>query len=141
MNPVKNMPKKLLVSQMENDLLKDFQQSWAKHKYWVMARNQNAYNEIRLLAKNNQWDVMKQAQYQKLLTELETVEPTGKTLRVTYQHIWGYFKKQATSDEKEKYALLTEDITPDSHDLDHFFQHLITKYQQPYLLQMRWIKD
>lgn len=141
MNQVKNMPKKPLMSQMDKELLKAFQQSWAKHKYWVMARDQNAYNEIRLLAKNNQWDKMKQARYQELLTNLEVVKPTEKTLRVTYQHIWGYFKKQTNSEEKENYLLLMEQLVPNGYDLDLFFQSLTEKYQQPYLAQIRWIKD
>lgn len=32
-------------------LLKSFQISWSKNKYWVMSRSQQAYNKIRLLAK------------------------------------------------------------------------------------------
>lgn len=123
------------------ELLKKFQASWSINKYWVMARNQNAYNEIRQLAKNNQWDEAKQARYQEILLNLATVTPTTKTLRVTYQHLWGYFKKIASPEEKKAYQALLAKNLAGNFAAEVFFQQLITKYQEPYLLKIRWLTD
>ncbi|MHC5268910.1 YbgA family protein [Enterococcus sp. LJL98] len=125
--------------QNENtELLKEFQKSWATKKYWVMARSQQAYNHIRLLAKGNQWTTEKQQQYESLLVDLEQVRPTEKTLRVTYQHLWGYFKKVATEKEKQRYLQLIEAPHLEGIVLETFLKELSQKYQQAYLQKMTW---
>ncbi|WP_265459890.1 YbgA family protein [Enterococcus sp. HY326] len=125
---------------MTKALLKNFQHSWSQNKYWVMSRSQQAYNEIRLLAKNNEWSLAKDARYKEILAELEGKEPTVKTLTVAYQHIWGYFKKSANQAERETYqqlmALLASD--PADDQLPSFLKSLAEKYQVEYLLEMRW---
>lgn len=119
-------------------LLKSFQVSWAKNKYWVMSRSQQAYNQIRTLAKGNDWSLEKQGKYEKILQELESVTPTDKTLRVAYQHIWGYFKKYATLEEKQYYLKMIDQSNVLDSQLESFLKELSIKYNQVYLLQMRW---
>lgn len=122
-------------------LLKSFQISWSKNKYWVMSRSQQAYNKIRLLAKGNEWSLEKQEAYEKILIDLEKIQPTDQTLRVTYQHVWGYFKKLATIEEKQRYLyMIDQSILLDSQ-LESFLKELSVKYNQEYLLQMRWLLD
>ena len=122
-------------------LLKSFQISWSKNKYWVMSRSQQAYNKIRLLAKGNEWSLEKQEAYEKILIDLEKIQPTDQTLRVTYQHVWGYFKKLATIEEKQRYLeMIDQSILLDSQ-LESFLKELSIKYNQEYLLQMRWLLD
>ena len=123
----------------ERQLLKEFQISWSKKKYWVMSRSQQAYNQIRFLAKGNEWSSEKQKQYEKILIDLEQIKPTDKTLRVAYQHVWGYFKKVATEVEKQRYIKLIDEIPLDSHQLEDFLKALSLKYNQAYLLQIKWI--
>lgn len=126
---------------MQNEssqLLKEFQASWAKRKYWVMSRSQQAYNQIRLLAKGNDWTIEKQQKYESILSELETIQPTDKTLRVAYQHVWGYFKKVATDDEKKCYNQLIREVPLARQRLEFFLKELSQKYHQDYLLQMKW---
>ena len=120
------------------NLLKSFQSSWAKHKYWVMSRSQQAYNEIRLLAKGNDWSLEKQKAYEKILIDLEKIQPTDQTLRVTYQHVWGYFKKLATIEEKQRYLDMIDQSNLLDSQLESFLKELSVKYNQEYLLQMRW---
>lgn len=122
----------------EKELLREFQLSWAKHKYWVMARSQQDYNKIRLMAKGNEWSIEKQRSYEEILAELERLEPTDKTLRVAYQHIWGYFKKEATEAEKSNYKLLINQRILDGEGLELFLKELAVKYDKIYLTQMRW---
>ena len=122
-------------------LLKSFQISWSKNKYWVMSRSQQAYNKIRLLAKGNEWSLEKQEAYEKILIDLEKIQPTDQTLRVTYQHVWGYFKKLATIEEKQRYLdMIDQSILLDSQ-LESFLKELSVKYNQEYLLQMRGLLD
>lgn len=120
------------------NLLKSFQSSWAKHKYWVMSRSQQAYNEIRLLAKGNDWSLEKQETYEKILIDLEEIQPTDQTLRVAYQHVWGYFKKLATVEEKQRYLDMIDQSNLLDSQLETFLKELSVKYNQEYLLQMRW---
>ncbi|MGX6970114.1 DUF1722 domain-containing protein [Vagococcus bubulae] len=126
------------MEQVDKQLLKEFQTSWAKHKYWIMSRSQQAYNDIRLLAKGNQWTQEKHTQYKNTLSELATYQPTDKTLTVAYQHIWGYFKKVATIDEKKQYKDLIETTPLNSKELEIFLKELSQKYHQTYLLNMKW---
>lgn len=119
-------------------LLSQFQSSWAKNKYWVMSRSQQAYNDIRWMAKGNQWTEEKQRIYEHMISDLEQVSPTDKTLRVAFQHIWGYFKKIATPKEKEIYNELIETSPLKSSELESFLKELSNHYQQPYLIKMRW---
>lgn len=126
------------MEQTDKQLLKEFQTSWTKRKYWVMSRSQQAYNDIRLLAKGNQWTQEKHIQYTNKLSELEDYQPTDKTLRVTYQHIWGYFKKIATVEEKNRYKDLIETTPLKSKELENFLKELSQKYHQTYLLNIKW---
>lgn len=124
------------------ELLRGFQQSWSRLKYWVMSRSQQAYNEIRFLAKGNQWTSIKQQRYEEIIEELQTTMPTEQTLTVTYQHIWGYFKKQVTPAEKRRYeALMMKNKTVAIIEFDTFFQKLTKKYSQPYLAKIYWINE
>ena len=130
-----------VVNNQDIYLLKSFQISWSKNKYWVMSRSQQAYNKIRLLAKGNEWSLEKQEAYEKILIDLEKIQPTDQTLRVTYQHVWGYFKKLATIEEKQRYLdMIDQSILLDSQ-LESFLKELSIKYNQEYLLQMRWLLD
>ena len=126
------------MSAQDIQLLKSFQVSWAKHKYWVMSRSQKAYNKIRLLAKENDWSLEKQETYEKILIDLEEIQPTDQTLRVTYQHVWGYFKKLATIEEKQRYLDMIDQSNLLDSQLESFLKELSVKYNQEYLLQMRW---
>lgn len=71
----------------------NWQKVWAVNKYWVMSKSQQQYDYIRLLAKNNQWTPQKTQELGNIIDSLESVSPTKQTLTTTYQHIWGYFKK------------------------------------------------
>lgn len=122
----------------QQELLKEFQSSWSKRKYWVMSRSQQAYNQIRLMAKGNDWTLEKQKQYEEILKELEQVQPSDKTLRVAYQHVWGYFKKVATKEEKQQYKQQIEESPLNRFQLETFLKRLSMKYNQEYLLQMKW---
>nr|WP_232796191.1 DUF1722 domain-containing protein [Staphylococcus canis] len=78
--------------------------------------------------------------YHRLLTEIDTIlqKPIDhKAFINTFQHLWGYFKKDATSEDKEKYQQLLIDLGASPVDYIiyiQFIQMLIQKYHNDYLL-------
>lgn len=125
----------------DKQLLKEFQSSWAHQKYWVMSRSQQSYNAIRQLAKGNVWNSLKQTQYETILKDLESTEPTDKTLTVTFQHIWGYFKKNATKEEREEYLNLMMNVSTNQDEIQKLLKKLTETYQEAYLQKIRWIEE
>lgn len=82
-------------------LLQLFQQSWAKNKYWVMGRSQQAYNQIRLLAKHNQWTEEKQRTYEAILASLATV-PRRRRRHEWWLSISGAILKKRQQSKKKQ---------------------------------------
>ena len=120
--------------------LNHYQKRWAAEKYLVMAHSQAHYNAFRLLFKGNQWMQEKALEFERLLKEAYQQTPTTKTLRTAYQHIWGYFKKKATSPEKDRYKELDQSLETRSADMHQFLRVLTQKYQPAYLVQSRFMQ-
>ena len=72
-----------------------WQEGWAYNKYWVMAHSQQCYEQIRRLAKNNEWSDQKAAAFHRLLDTAAHQAPTTQTLTNTYQHVWVILRKSA----------------------------------------------
>lgn len=121
--------------------MQEYQKDWAYHKYWVMGHSQQHYNAIRLLFKGNNWSQEKAERYQELLKEAGTLSPTKATLTTSYQHMWGYFKKQASQEEKDLYQSLISNIQPESDQFLPFLLALIDKYRPAYLLNSKVCKE
>ncbi|MEL5723090.1 DUF1722 domain-containing protein [Lactiplantibacillus pentosus] len=100
--------------------MSEWQRVWAWQKYWVMARSQQHYNALRTLARGNQWSAQKAARFEQLLLEVEKIPPTTATLTNAYQHVWGYFKRDSTEAEKQRYLDLLATLTPNSDQLGCF---------------------
>lgn len=118
-----------------------WQEEWAYNKYWVMAHSQAYYEQIRLLAKDNEWSNTKNAEFESLLAKAASKEPTVKTLTNAYQHVWGYFKKIATTEEKQTYLRLLQELSPQTDKLGPFLSRLTKKYQVAYLLNSRLMQE
>lgn len=118
-----------------------WQEKWAYNKYWVMAHSQAYYERIRLLAKNNDWSDAKNAEFEDLLAKAASEPPTVKTLTNAYQHVWGYFKKIATTEEKQTYLRLLQELSPQTDKLGPFLSRLTEKYQVAYLLNSRLMQE
>lgn len=107
---------------------------WAEEKYHVMYHSQSHYNSIRLAMR----DKKPAKEVEKLIFDALKVPPTSGSKSNTCQHIWGYFKKIATIEEKDRYMVLL------AH---HFFEELLNhlyelaqKYDMTYLLESRVLK-
>jgi uncharacterized protein YbgA (DUF1722 family) len=120
---------------------------WARNKYMVMAKGYEHYKNI--------GDSLKKAQSPEellyvydLLKETLTLPYTKKGMRTTLQHMWGYFKKRATSEEKEEFiAIMNKQLS----DLDPLTDHnievirkqlwkLLETYPSDYLLQSSFVQ-
>ncbi|KRL01729.1 hypothetical protein FC81_GL001094 [Liquorilactobacillus capillatus DSM 19910] len=111
------------------------------NKYWVMARSQSIYEKIKKIATSGQSENEKERTYRSLLAEATQMTPTIVTLRNTYQHVWGYYKKKATMAEKEFYLEELAQLSLKKDRLGPFLAHLAVKYQVQYLLRSRLITD
>lgn len=125
---------------MEESNLTLYQRKWAQEKYLVMVHSQAHYNALRVLFKGNVWSPDKESEFEKLLQEAYEKIPSIKTLRTTYQHIWGYFKKIATKEEKESYKQFDAFLEKNPLQMHRFLQEMTRKYQPAYLLNSRIMK-
>ncbi|WP_314060819.1 YbgA family protein [uncultured Vagococcus sp.] len=113
------------------------QQEWATWKYYVMSRSQQQYNDIRQLFSGNQWSPQKDAQFHSLLEEAQRTNPTLGSLRNAYQHVWGYFKRVATADEKKVFQQTLASLTLTRDEVAPLLRNLATHYQIDYLQQSK----
>lgn len=120
--------------------LKYSQKKWAREKYLVMAHSQHHYNALRQLFKGNVWSVDKELEFERLLAEALAHNPSIKTLRTAYQHIWGYFKKCASDEERERFKELDLFLESHAQEMHEFLKCMTDKYRLPYLLQSRIIQ-
>lgn len=107
---------------------------WREEKYNVMFYSQNHYNAIRQAMKNK-------ASYKEISALIEqalSLTPTEGSMRNACQHMWGYFKKVATEEEKKQYEQLIQ--TTDFSELLTLLKGLAEKYEVTYLLESRVLK-
>ncbi|MBJ8349590.1 DUF1722 domain-containing protein [Streptococcus zalophi] len=126
---------------MTNHHLKKAQKEWAYHKYWVMGHSQYHYNQIRLLFKGNEWDTDKDDLFWSYIEDAKTLEPTKETLTTAFQHMWGYFKKEATSNEKVAYKTYIENAFFYQKELAQLIKELAVKYQKDYLFNSKFFDE
>ena len=73
----------------ESNQLKECQKLWAAHKYFVLSKSGSIY----VLT---------------LIDQARTLPEDRGQVCNAFQHIWGYFKKQATRDEKAEFMYCLE---------------------------------
>ena len=81
------------------------QQLWARNKYLVLSHSSNIYNDIRQYLKQ---EVVEVSQVQEMIERACQIPEHRGQVCNAFQHIWGYFKKQATIDERKAYMLLLD---------------------------------
>ncbi|MFD2308071.1 YbgA family protein [Enterococcus termitis] len=113
------------------------QQEWATLKYLILSKSQNDYKAIRKLVSGKEWNEEKEVLFQQYIQHaLAQPDHKGNKLNA-YQHVWGYFKKLATEEEREVYADLSENFSLDNDQLFSFLKELIIKYDEAYLYQSK----
>ena len=109
------------------------QQLWAENKYLVLSHSSNIYKDIRQYLKQ---EVVELSQVQEMIDRAcQLPEHRGQVCNA-FQHIWGYFKKQASLDERKDYMLLLDRYRfgqASKEDLIARTRDLLERYPNAYL--------
>ena len=84
---------------------KKAEELWAKNKYLVLSKSYKYYLSIRNYLKLDEVDVKTVEDF---ITRSKGLRESPKDVINAYQHIWGYFKDKATSEEKERFLNLLD---------------------------------
>lgn len=104
---------------------------WREEKYRVMFHSQKHYNLTRQAMRDRRdYDEIAQ-----LIAEALLCEPTAGSMQNATQHMWGYFKKLATDEEKIHYLALLD--AQNFNDVLYFLKQLSMKYEVRYLIESR----
>ena len=116
------------------------QQLWARNKYLVLSHSSNIYNEIRQYLKNEQVEV---SHVQELIDRACQIPEHRGQVCNAFQHIWGYFKKQASLNEHQDYMLLLDRYRfgqASKEDLITKTRDLLDRYPNTYLQHSTLLK-
>lgn len=113
----------------------EIQKEWAQWKYFVMARSQREYLALRQLFSGNQWSEDKTEQFYQHLRIVRELPVDVKAQRNAYEHVWGYFKKSASPQERQHFFVLLDRMTETEDEALPYLKELAEKYQTTYLLE------
>ena len=116
------------------------QQLWARNKYLVLSHSSNIYNEIRQYLKNEEVEV---SQVQEMIDRACQIPEHRGQVCNAFQHIWGYFKKEASPDERKDYMLLLDRYRfgqASKKDLIARTRDLLERYPNVYLQDSTLLK-
>lgn len=108
------------------------EKEWAREKYKVMMHSQKHYNLIREeLKKDISLETLKI-----LISDALKITPETAAVINTLDHMWGYFKKICTNEEKNEYFELKKEYKKgwiSQEKTLHFIAYLADKYEMEYL--------
>lgn len=116
------------------------QQLWARNKYLVLSYSSNIYNEIRQYLKNEEVEL---SLVQEMIDRACQIPEHRGQVCNAFQHIWGYFKKQASPDERKDYMLLLDRYRfgqASKEDLIARTRDLLERYPNAYLQDSTLLK-
>ena len=116
------------------------QQLWAENKYLVLSHSSNIYKDIRLYLKQ---EVVELSQVQEMIDRACQIPEHRGQICNAFQHIWGYFKKQASPDERKDYMLLLDRYRfgqASKEDLIVRTRDLLERYPNAYLQDCTLLK-
>ena len=116
------------------------QQLWAENKYLVLSYSSNIYKDIRQYLKQ---EVVEVSQVQEMIDRAcQILEHRGQVCNA-FQHIWSYFKKKASLDERKDYMLLLDRYRfgqASKEDLIARTRDLLERYPNSYLQRSTLLK-
>ena len=115
------------------------QKLWAKNKYLVLSHSSKIYLEIRTYLKKEEVSQNKVSELIKQAVSLP--EDKGQVTNALH-HVWGYFKKYATKEEKDNFFEMIEEYHNNIYkkeDLIKEVKHLLNKYPNKYLAESTFI--
>lgn len=115
--------------------IKQLELEWARYKYTILEHSPQTYQAIRSLLKVKQAYPVREF-YHLVEAALAMTVVTGQAINAA-EHVWGYFKYQATPLEKKRFDGLLEKYAKGEIRLELIKNHLLKlalKYQETYLL-------
>ena len=115
------------------------QKLWAKNKYLVLSYSSKIYLEIRTYVKQEEVSQNIVSEFIKQAVSLP--EDKGQVTNALH-HVWGYFKKYATKEEKDNFFEMIEEYHNNKYkkeDLIKEVKHLLNKYPNKYLEESTFI--
>ena len=115
------------------------QNLWAKNKYLVLSHSSKIYLEIRTYLKQEEVSQNKVIELIKQAVSLP--EDKGQVTNALH-HVWGYFKKYATKEEKDNFFEMIEEYHNNIYkkeDLIKEVKYLLNKYPNKYLEESTFI--
>ena len=122
------------------DIRKECEEAWAKNKYYVLSKSHKAYLEIRTYLREKEQDVL---WINKKIQEARDMKESKKDFSNAILHIWGYFKKEASTIEKEElFDILNEYMEGKSNQnsVIEYLNTLLKKYPNEYLEKSTLLK-
>ena len=80
------------------DIRRECEELWAKNKYFVLSKSHKAYLEIRAYLREKELDVV---WLNEKIQETRDMKESKKDFSNAILHIWGYFRKDANTIEKQ----------------------------------------
>ena len=115
------------------DIRRECEELWAKNKYFVLSKSHKTYLEIRGYLKGTELDIL---WLNEKIQETRDMKESKKDFRNAILHIWGYFKKKASTIEKEAlFNILNEYMEGKNNQnaVIEYINSLLKKYPNEYL--------
>ena len=128
------------VSMNNKNTRKECEELWAKNKYYVLSKSHKIYLEIREYLKSEEVDILF---IYKKIEEINFMKESKKDFNNAILHIWGYFKKEASENEKEELLHLLEEYMEDKIEqksVIKYINYLLKKYPNKYLQESTLLK-
>jgi len=112
---------------------RECEELWAKNKYYVLSKSHKTYLEIREYLKEEDVDILS---LNEKIQKARDMEESKKDFSNAILHVWGYFKKEASENEKQGlFDMLEEymDGKKSQTSVIDYINSLLEKYPNKYL--------
>lgn len=119
---------------MKNQEKTQSEKLWAKEKYLVLSKSQRIYKQIREYLKEEEVRIEVVAKW---IEEAKALPENPLEVSNALQHMWGYFKKEASSEEKERFFTLLCEYQKgkiSQTEVIDYLREMLSKYPNAYLL-------
>ena len=117
----------------QKDIRRECEELWAKNKYFVLSKSHKTYLEIRRYLKGTELDIL---WLNEKIQETRDMKESKKDFSNAVLHIWGYFKKNASTIEKRVlFDILNEYMEGENNQkvVIKYINTLLEKYPNKYL--------
>ena len=115
------------------NIKRECEELWAKNKYYVLSKSHKTYLEIREYLKEEEVNIL---YLNEKIQKARDMEESTKDFSNAILHVWGYFKKEASENEKQGlFDILEEymDGKKSQTSVIDYINALLEKYPNKYL--------